>query len=195
MPRILHDWKAVQAYYHEGHRFIECARRFGFTRSGWNKAIAREALQVTRIYADDGRRRHDWAEIVYYDGGASFREWKVRFGFCHVAWMRAVRRGELKPRSTAKSISDVLNSKSSRWCKKAKLLREGVLASRCSECGISDWRNEPLAIQIDHINGVKNDWRIENLRMLCPNCRSQTATFSGRNRKRAGRLQEPSLFA
>jgi hypothetical protein len=31
--------------------------------------------------------------------------------------------------------------------------------------------------------------------MLCPNCRSQTATFSGRNRKRAGRLQEPSLFA
>jgi 5-methylcytosine-specific restriction endonuclease McrA len=62
------------------------------------------------------------------------------------------------------------------------------LLHRCSDCGISDWLGKPLAIQIDHINGAKNDWGLENLRMLCPNCHSQTPTFSGRNRRR---LQEP----
>ncbi|MFZ0031646.1 MAG: HNH endonuclease signature motif containing protein [Candidatus Cybelea sp.] len=99
---------------------------------------------------------------------------------------KAVQRGELKPRNSIKSISEVLASGSSRWLKKAKLIREGVLERRCTECGISEWRNKPLVIQIDHINGIKNDWHLENLRMLCPNCHSQTETFGGRNVKRAG---------
>lgn len=84
----------------------------------------------------------------------------------------------------------MLRSGSSRWVKKAKLLREAYLQRECFECGIAEWRGEPLAIQIDHINGVKTDWRIENLRMLCPNCHSQTPTFSGRNVKRVKTLQE-----
>lgn len=40
-----------------------------------------------------------------------------------------------------------------------------------------------LVLQLDHINGKRNDNRIENLRLLCPNCHSQTPTFTGRNRK------------
>jgi 5-methylcytosine-specific restriction endonuclease McrA len=191
MPRKLHDWNAVQAYYDEGHGFVECAQRFGFTRSAWNKAIGRGALDVPRSPADDRRRRHNWAEVQsYYDAGASMRECKARFGFCNVAWTRAAQRGEIRPRLSVRSIVDVLKSGSSRWCKKAKLLREGYLADRCSRCGISEWRGKRLVIQIDHINGVKNDWRIENLRMLCPNCHSQTNTFGGRNAGRGRRLQE-----
>jgi hypothetical protein len=40
----------------------------------------------------------------------------------------------------------------------------------------------PLVLQLDHINGVHNDNRIENLRWLCPNCHTQTHTFAGRKR-------------
>jgi 5-methylcytosine-specific restriction endonuclease McrA len=181
----------VQAYYDEGHGFVECTRRFGFTRSAWNKALARGALDVPRSVLDDRRRRHNWAEVLaYYDAGASMRDCRVRFGFCALSWTKAVRRGEIKPRLTVRSIVDVLKSGSSRWCKKAKLLREGYLADRCSRCGIRQWRGERLVIQIDHINGVRNDWRIENLRMLCPNCHSQTETYGGRNAGRGRRLQE-----
>ncbi|MGB2240169.1 MAG: HNH endonuclease [Pseudomonadales bacterium] len=53
----------------------------------------------------------------------------------------------------------------------------------CSSCGIGDeWNGKPITLQLDHINGVNNDHRLDNLRMLCPNCHSQTDTWCGRNK-------------
>jgi hypothetical protein len=65
---------------------------------------------------------------------------------------------------------------------KARLIREGVLESRCGECGISEWQGRPLSLVLDHLNGVNNDHRRDNLRLLCPNCHSLTDTFAGRNK-------------
>ena len=66
---------------------------------------------------------------------------------------------------------------------KARLINENRLEYKCAICGINSWLNSPLSLQLDHINGVNNDHRIENLRFLCPNCHSQTETYSGRNKK------------
>lgn len=44
------------------------------------------------------------------------------------------------------------------------------------------WRGQPLTLHLDHINGVNDDNRLENLRFLCPNCHTQTDTYAGRNR-------------
>ena len=44
-----------------------------------------------------------------------------------------------------------------------------------------EWAGKKLSLHLDHINGIHNDNRIENLRLLCPNCHSQTETFAGRN--------------
>lgn len=63
---------------------------------------------------------------------------------------------------------------------KYKLISEGFLTYKCSNqnCKVSDiWLEQPLVLQLDHINGINNDNRIENLRLLCPNCHSQTTTF------------------
>ncbi|MEO7092882.1 MAG: hypothetical protein ABI175_06500, partial [Polyangiales bacterium] len=54
----------------------------------------------------------------------------------------------------------------------------------CNECGVSSWCGRDLTLQLEHINGISNDHRLENLRLLCPNCHSQTATYG--NRSRAG---------
>jgi hypothetical protein len=64
---------------------------------------------------------------------------------------------------------------------KLRLVEQGVLGWRCAICGIEDWRGCPLSLQLDHINGDRRDNRQENLRLLCPNCHSQTDTFAGRN--------------
>ena len=64
---------------------------------------------------------------------------------------------------------------------KHKLLEYKCVGENCDCTG--EWLGKPIALQLDHKNGVNNDNRIENLRFLCPNCHSQTSTFSGRNIK------------
>lgn len=53
---------------------------------------------------------------------------------------------------------------------------------RCAWCGIVEWRGKPLVLHLDHINGINNDNRLVNLRILCPNCHSQTPTYGKRRR-------------
>jgi hypothetical protein len=66
---------------------------------------------------------------------------------------------------------------------KKRLLKEGVLQPHCYECGLKpEWNGKPLVLQLDHINGAHNGNRISNLRILCPNCHTQTDTFCSRNR-------------
>jgi Zn finger protein HypA/HybF involved in hydrogenase expression len=68
---------------------------------------------------------------------------------------------------------------------KRRLVEDNLLEYKCSSCGIIDmWNNKPLSLQLDHINGINNDNRLNNLRFLCPNCHSQTETYCGKHRKK-----------
>ena len=64
---------------------------------------------------------------------------------------------------------------------KKQLFERGLLENKCQLCGLGvEWKGKPIVLRLDHINGINNDNRLENLRMLCPNCDSQTDTFAGR---------------
>jgi Zn finger protein HypA/HybF involved in hydrogenase expression len=74
------------------------------------------------------------------------------------------------------------NSKYHRKSLKEFIISNNVLEYKCSECSIIDTYNDKhIVLQLDHINGISDDNRIENLRWLCPNCHSQTETYAGRN--------------
>lgn len=64
---------------------------------------------------------------------------------------------------------------------KERLLKEGLLEYKCALCGnTGEWLGNPLSLQLDHINGIHTDNRIQNLRILCPNCHSQTETYGSK---------------
>lgn len=62
-----------------------------------------------------------------------------------------------------------------------RLVNEGYKEYKCEECGISEWLGKPLSLQLEHIDGNHLNNRFENLKILCPNCHSQTNTFAGKN--------------
>ena len=67
---------------------------------------------------------------------------------------------------------------------KKRLVAENRLEYKCQLCGnTGEWNGKPLSLQLDHIDGKHNNHSIGNLRFLCPNCHSQTETFSGKNKK------------
>lgn len=83
-------------------------------------------------------------------------------------------------------LSEVMvrNSTYARCILKKRLLKEGILENKCSICDQeSEWKGQKLIMVLDHINGVNNDHRLENLRMVCPNCNSQLPTFCGKHNK------------
>ncbi len=129
------------------------------------------------------RKKYDWQAIQgYYDDGHSLTKCIAEFRFSRAAWGKAVGRGDVKTRPLGRPLPELLTTGKARTNIKRRLLRAGLLENRCNACGIDDWLGERLTIQIDHINGVRGDYRLENLRMLCPNCHSQTDTY-GRKRR------------
>lgn len=66
---------------------------------------------------------------------------------------------------------------------KERIIRDDIIPYQCAICGnTGEWMGQRLGLQLDHINGKHFDHRKENLRFLCPNCHSQTDTFSGKNK-------------
>lgn len=82
-------------------------------------------------------------------------------------------------------IEDILEGKHPEYQTfklKKRLLKEGIKENICEECGIKDWNSKELEMQLEHIDGNPHNHLLNNLKMICPNCHSQTKTWCGKNK-------------
>lgn len=89
-----------------------------------------------------------------------------------------------RPIKEARPLSEVL-VEGSTWVNtnnlRKRLLKEGIKKYKCECCGNTEWMGEPIALELHHVNGIKDDLRIENLQILCPNCHAFTDNYRGKN--------------
>lgn len=66
---------------------------------------------------------------------------------------------------------------------KNRLIKECIKQNICEVCGLDSWLGKDINCELDHIDGDRTNHKIENLRIICPNCHSQTETYRAKNIK------------
>ncbi len=146
------------------------------------RAVVKKSTSLSSIIAHFG----------FVLSGGNFSALKARLiksniDFSHIPLGVGANRNRFLSRKNKIPLEKILvqNSSYSRGHLKRRLVLEGLLEERCAWCPVqTTWNGKPLVLVLDHINGIRDDNRIENLRFLCPNCNSQTSTFSGRHNKK-----------
>lgn len=95
-------------------------------------------------------------------------------------WNKGEKYRQIKPKQPIEEIlvehSTYVNTNSLR----KRLLNEKLKERKCECCGNIEWLGKPIALELHHVNGIKDDLRLENLQILCPNCHTFTDNYRGK---------------
>jgi hypothetical protein len=150
----------------------------------YTEADARVAIAASKSFAESLRRLGmrsaggNWRTLKHY----ATQVWRIPVDhFDPFAGQRAaLERGRTQARPLAELLTE--NSYRSRGNLKRRLYDSGLKARECELCGQGElWRGRRMALILDHVNGIPTDNRIENLRIVCPNCAATLDTHCGRN--------------
>lgn len=112
----------------------------------------------------------------------------------------AIRLGVFKPNPSGKGISkpitddrkipltEILDGQHPNYQTnklRIRLLCEGIKENKCEMCKCTTWLENPIPLELDHIDGIRHNHKLSNLRLLCPNCHALTSTYRGKNKKPA----------
>jgi hypothetical protein len=166
----------------------------------YSERAARDAIAASRSYSEALRRLGmrpaggNHATLRRY----AERVWRIPTDHFDPYAHRRQRRSV----SVARPLEEVLveGSTYDRGSLKRRLFETGLKARRCEMCGVGErWHGRPMALVLDHVNGVADDNRLENLQIVCANCAATLDTHCGRNLprpcSRCGKAFRPSFKA
>jgi len=144
----------------------------------------REAVAASMSFAETLRR------IGLRPAGGNFAtvkkyavRWQIPFDHFGPGGRAGYPRGGVTPRPLEEIL--VIGSTYSRSNLKARLYQAGIKQPVCELCGQDEiWQGKRMSMILDHINGDATDNRLENLRLVCPNCNATLETHCGRNKPR-----------
>jgi hypothetical protein len=156
--------------------------RGSISRTGVTDDQLRAAVAASRSYAQTIRT------VGLVAAGGNYVQIKRRIAKLGIDASHFTGQGWNKgggPVTVPKALDEVLVK--DRWTQshklKKRLFRAGLKHERCELCGWAvrapDGR---IPLELDHMNGDKNDNRLENLRILCPNCHALQPTHRGLNK-------------
>jgi hypothetical protein len=79
--------------------------------------------------------------------------------------------------------------KDTRWNYAMGKYLKRLRGESCEICGIYEWNEKPLTLQVDHIDGNRTNNDLNNLMIVCPNCHSQTETYGSKNVSPDGKIK------
>ncbi len=71
---------------------------------------------------------------------------------------------------------------------KKKLIEDGIKEHRCENCTLSKWLDNPIPLELHHVDGNRDNNEFNNLELLCPNCHSLTDNYRGKNIRGCGEI-------
>lgn len=117
----------------------------------------------------------------------TFRKYAKKYGLWNP---NQCLKGGLKPKI---KLENVLQNK---VCMKSSVLKKRLLDEKylkyvCIKCkNNGEWMGEKITLELDHIDGNSENNKLDNLRILCPNCHSQTPTFRGRKNRKIKKVND-----
>lgn len=138
---------------------------------------------LKRLIAQSRSISHVFDQLQLRKSGASFRIFRAVIGEKNIDTSHFCTHGNLAPFIKRRNIEEVFQngSKVANTTLRSKIMRNKLIPYQCKLCdNRGEWLGKPIVLQVDHIDGNRNNNCLENLRFLCPNCHSQTETFCGR---------------
>ncbi|MGW1886577.1 HNH endonuclease signature motif containing protein [Streptomyces sp. NPDC001970] len=169
-----------------------------FEREGtrWTREILESAVAVSTNMCQV--LRHLGIDVV--GGQHTHISRRIRaLGIDTSHFIAAVRTENMRDNRRRRSAEEILVEDPSTHAKRTpndqlkRAMRDLGVSEHCALCGIEPmWQGQPLPLEVDHIDGNWRNNRVENLRLLCPNCHSTTDTYRGRSKARRAAAHRPS---